>query len=271
MKHKVWAAFGLFAWLGCLVAPAQADDAKLASVKTPRGATQKFILIKPDKPVAAVILFAGGKGSLGLKSASDMAWGKGNFLVRTRELFAGEGLLVAVIDAPSDRQDGMNAIFRMGKGHADDIEAVAAYLKKEASVPVWLVGTSMGTFSAANGAINAANVDGLALTSTVTRSKPKWNIARSHPNGVANMELGKVTVPALILSHKKDGCEASPAADAPKLKAALAKAPVAEIVVLEGGSPPQSEPCEAKSPHGYLGIEPQAVSTIAGFIKANSK
>ena len=63
--------------------------------------------------------------------------------------------MVAVIDAPSDQGDKMNAIFRMSKAHADDIGAVAAYLKKEKDVPVWVVGTSMGTFSAANGAIGA--------------------------------------------------------------------------------------------------------------------
>ena len=65
--------------------------------------------------------------------------------------------------------------------HASDIGAMAAYLKKQAAVPVWLVGTSMGTFSAAGGAIAAEDVDGLVLTSTITRSAPDWKIARSHP------------------------------------------------------------------------------------------
>src|SRR5688572_6408504 len=169
--RRIGLSLMLFAWL---VQPSLADDAKLISVKTPRGATQKFIFIKPEKPVAAVILFAGGKGALQLKSATDMGWGKGNFLVRTREMFAAENLAVAVIDAPSDHQDGMNAIFRMSGGHAADIGTVAAWLKKEAGVPVWLVGTSMGTFSAAGGAIGAKDVGGLVLTSTITRSKPQW-------------------------------------------------------------------------------------------------
>ncbi len=100
-------------------------------------------------------------------------------------MFAAKGLMVAVLDAPSDQQGGMNATFRMGGGHAGDIGAVAAYLKKEAEVPVWLVGTSMGTFSAAAGAIGAKDIDGLVLTSTISRSKPQWKIAQSHPDGVA--------------------------------------------------------------------------------------
>ena len=100
------------------VSSAHAAGATLVSIPTPRGAKQAFILIKPDKPVASVILFAGGHGALGLKSASAMAWGAGNFLVRSRNLFAAQGLMVAVIDAPSDQQDGMNAIFRMSSAHA---------------------------------------------------------------------------------------------------------------------------------------------------------
>ena len=38
-----------------------------------------------------------------------MAWGAGNFLVRTRDAFAAQGLMVAVIDAPSDQKGGMSA------------------------------------------------------------------------------------------------------------------------------------------------------------------
>lgn len=259
-----------------LLAPAperaQAADAKLVSIATPRGAKQAFILIRPDSaPVASVILFAGGHGALRLKSAASMGWGAGNFLVRTRDMFAAKGLVVAVIDAPSDKQGGMNAVFRMSGAHAGDIAAVAAYLKTQADVPVWLVGTSMGTFSAAEGAIGAKGIDGLVLSSTITRSKPQWKIAGSHPNGVGSMALGKVAMPALIVSHAKDQCNITPASDAPKLKARLTNAKPVEVVLLEGGLPPQSEPCEAKAQHGFFGIEGKAVDAITAFIAANSK
>ena len=124
-----------------------------------------------------MILFAGGHGALGLKAPPTMKWGKGNFLVRTRDQFAahihGRGDRRAV-----RRQDGMNAIFRMGKAHADDIDAVAGYLKKQAAVPVWVVGTSMGTFSAARGAIGTKDVDGLVLTSSITRSRSRTGRSR---------------------------------------------------------------------------------------------
>jgi pimeloyl-ACP methyl ester carboxylesterase len=254
------------------MAPGDASaDATLVTLQTGRKVTQSFILIKPEKPVASVILFAGGHGALGLKGASSMQWGAGNFLVRTRDKFAAHNLMVAVVDAPSDQKGGMNAIFRMGKAHADDIGTVAAYLKAQASVPVWVVGTSMGTFSAAGGAIAAKGVDGLVLTSTITRAKPDWKIAGSHPDGVASMRLQDIAVPTLIVSHQKDGCAITPAGDAPKLQKRLTKAGKVDVVVLDGGAPPQSEPCEAKSQHGFLGIEDKAVDTIARFVKAGGK
>src|SRR5262249_10254727 len=81
-------------------------------------------------------------------------WGASNFLVRTRSKFAAHDLMVAVMDAPSDHQDELNPHFRMSREHS----AVTKHLRGRANVPVWLVGTSMGTFSAANRTIGATDV-----------------------------------------------------------------------------------------------------------------
>jgi pimeloyl-ACP methyl ester carboxylesterase len=248
---------------------ARAADATLVSIQTPRGVKQAFILVKPANPVASVILFAGGHGALGLRSTSTMRWGDMNFLVRTRAMFAAHDLMVAVVDAPSDQQQGMTAVFRIGGAHAGDIAAVAAYLKTQADVPVWLVGTSMGTFSAAGGAIGAKNIAGLVLTSTITRSKSSWRIAQSHRDGVASMAVQRISVPTLVVSHRKDGCAITPAADAAKLTQRLTKAAKVDLVLVDGGDPPQSDPCQARSAHGFLGIESEVVDKIAEFVKRN--
>jgi pimeloyl-ACP methyl ester carboxylesterase len=268
MWSKVRSVLVSSALLTAAASAVHAASADLVSIQTTRGAKQAFILITPSqKPVASVILFAGGDGALGLSGASSMNWGAQNFLVRTRNMFAARGLIVAVVDAPSDHKDGMNAVFRMSPGHARDIEAVAAHLKKQADVPVWLIGTSMGTFSAAGGAIAAKNVSGLVLTSTITRADSAWMIARSHRDGVASMALSQISVPTLIVSHRQDGCKLTPAADATKLKDRLTKAAKAEIALLDGGAAAVPDPCEGKSQHGFFGIEAQAVDTIAKFIK----
>ncbi len=221
--------------------------------------------------MATVILLAGGHGALGLTRASTVSWGAANFLVRSRERFAAHDLMVAVADAPSDRRQGMNAIFRMGTAHAGDIGAIARYLKEQVRIPVWLVGTSMGTFSAAGGAIAAPAIDGVVLTSTITRTKPEWMIAASHPDGVASMALQRIAVPTLIVSHRQDGCALTPADGAAKLRRRLTSAPRAEIVLLDGGDPPRSGPCEAVSQHGFLGIEDDAVNAIVQFITSQTR
>jgi dienelactone hydrolase len=248
------------------------QESSLVSIKTQRGVTQKFILIKPkEPPKASAILFAGGLGALRLKTATTMGWGTGNFLVKVRNKVAAHGITVAVPDTPSDKPKGLFGSFRLTKTHAIDIDAIAAHLKKEANVPVWTVGTSLGGFSAASGAIYGRNVHGLVLTSTTTRVLPDWPIAKSHPHAVASMPLGQFKGPALIVAHAKDGCMVSPAVDAEKLRKALNNAKPVEVVVLDGGRAEHPNPCEAMGHHGFLGIEDKAVDTLARFIIANSK
>jgi hypothetical protein len=48
--------------------PEISNTASLVTLETRPGIDQKFILIKPNKPVASVILFAGGHGALNLSS-----------------------------------------------------------------------------------------------------------------------------------------------------------------------------------------------------------
>jgi pimeloyl-ACP methyl ester carboxylesterase len=272
MARSFLLVFVLAMLLADISGAAQVGTPTLVSIQTPRGATQTFILIKVDDPVASVMLFAGGHGALGLKNASSMKWGAEGFLARSRGKFADHNFTVAVVDAPSDQQQGMNPMFRMSGAHAGDIGAVAAYLKKQAGVPVWLVGTSMGTFSAARGAIAAKDIDGLVLTSTITGAMPESTLAKSHPDGVASMALPEITVPTLILSHRNDACKITPATDAPKLSKRLTKASRVEVALLDGGDPPLSEdPCGAKAHHGYFGMEAEAVNAIVKFISSNSK
>ena len=260
-------------------APLTSDSAEIQSnelvkLETRPGATQRFILINPANPVASVILFAGGWGNLQLGSGfgePTVSNSSKNFLVRTRKDFAKQGLMVAVIDSPSDKKK-MNSIWRISEENGQDIKGVANYLKSQANIPVWLVGTSYGTLSAPNGTIrNKEVVDGLVLTSSVTRMRAKSKIYGTHPDGIINMDLGKITVPTLIVSHQDDKCELTPASDAPKLKKALVNSPKVEIMYFTGGKRPKSKPCHALSAHGFYGIEDQVVTAIADFIKANSK
>jgi hypothetical protein len=251
--------------------PARAGaEEQLVTLDTRAGVTQKFILITPQKPVAAVILFAGGKGNLDLSGAADrpvLGWGKGNFLVRTRHDFAAHGFAVAVVEAPSDRKArrGMRGGFRNSAEHVTDIDAVTAHLKKTVRVPVWLIGTSRGTESAAYVAIHAKEeVAGVVFTSSMTEDN-------SDGRPVTDLALDRIRVPALIVAHEDDGCRVTPPEGAERIAKGLVNAPKVEVKMFSGGDEPRSKPCNAKSAHGFLGIEQDVVAAIAAFIKSASR
>lgn len=262
----------LAAALAVTALAAHANAAELVSVETPESGQLTYLLELPDAPTAAVILFAGGNGLIGLSAGafgSVNVKNPGNFLVRTRDKFAAHGFAVAVVDTPRGKRK-MNAVYRMSAAHAGDIAAVADDLARRADVPLWLIGTSMGTFSAPNGALALKDrVKGLVVTSSITRSPERWSIHETHPNGIIDMGLGGIAVPVLVTSHRDDGCDKTPAADADKLAAAFTGSPKTEVMIFTGGDEPISDPCNAKSQHGYFGIETEVVDAIAAFIKEN--
>jgi len=243
--------------------PASALDEKILTIPSRPGVTESFVLIRPAQPpVASVILFMGGRGGLGL-SREPLGPRNTNFLVRTRQQFAERGLLVAVVDAPSDRMTEALVRFRTSAEHAADVRALIAALRADAPVPVWLIGTSMGSVSAASAAarLGADGPDGVVLTSSVTRA------SRQMGESLDDVALDKIRVPVLIVHHRDDGCRASPYTDvkwgiARRLKAS----PKHQILTFSGGAAPQSDACEPLAPHGYFGIETQVVDAITAWI-----
>ena len=250
----------LLLWaLPALVAGGSAGAEDLVTLQTRPGVTQPFYVTRPaGAPVASLLLFAGGDGRLVPYGPANLQ--HGNFLVRSRDLFAGKGFLVAVIDTPSDQTAGLGG-FRLSPEHATDIAAVVGWLGQAAPVPVWLVGTSRGSISAALGAALAPGVHGLVLTSSVTRDAP------AQPGSVFAVDLARIAVPTLVVNHRDDGCFVAVPGDAQHLLDALARAPIKEAQLYDGGAPARTKPCEALSPHGYFGIEPQVVAGISDWIK----
>jgi pimeloyl-ACP methyl ester carboxylesterase len=246
-------------WLLAPAAPLAAEE--LISLQTRSGVTQSFYLTKPaGTPRAALVLFPGGDGKLRNYGPADLK--RGNFLVRSRDLFVQRGFTVAVFDAPSDEGSGMTD-FRTSKQHATDIAAVVAWLRQSGGAPVWLVGTSRGTISAALGAARTAGIAGLVLTSSVTRA------SRRERETVYDAGLSEIKIPVLVVHHRQDACPICPFADTGQLLESLAQAPRKELLAFEGGAAPRSDPCEALSAHGYLGIERQVVAAISEWIVAH--
>jgi hypothetical protein len=94
-------------------------------------------------------------------------------------------------------------------------------------------------------------------------------VSRQSRSGETVFSAGSnaVAVPALVVANSRDGCSASPPGDAPALLAAMAGSPRKEMVLVDS-SELRSDPCQALSPHGYLGIEPSVIARIAGWIEA---
>lgn len=260
---RILAGFFMVLWL-CFDSAAFAQVAeKVVDIPTRPGITQRFIYLAPENPRAAVILFAGGHGGLQISSSGTLGWGKNNFLVRSRNLFAERGLSVAVIDAPSDRQyTAFIGGFRQTAEHGEDIKAVIAWLKKQNNVPVWLVGTSRGTQSAAFIAtqlgVKDGGPDGLVLTSTI--------LSDNKGRPVPEMPLEKIAIPVLVVHHEKDGCKHCLYSDIHRLMDKLNAVPRKELIAVNGGNN-QGDPCEALAYHGFYGIENDVVSRISAWIK----
>jgi pimeloyl-ACP methyl ester carboxylesterase len=247
-----------------LLAPARAPavDDEFRTVPTRPGVTNGFLLVRPaGPPIASVILFAGGHGGLAL-SESGIGWGARNFLVRTRARFAEHGLLVAVIDAPSDRSALGLWNFRSTAEHAEDVKAVIAALRGLAPVPVWVVGTSMGTVSAASVAarLTDGGPDGVVLTSSITRTN------RVVGESIYTLKLDRITAPTLLVHHAHDACGVTPVGAMSGVLKDLKNSRKKELLTFDGGDPPRSDACEPLAAHGFFGLDAEVVAAIAKWI-----
>ena len=250
--------------LTVLALHARAQSAQqVVDVPTRPGVTQRMLVLSPPQPKAAVMLFAGGHGGLRISADGTINGLRGNFLVRTRQQFVQQGLLVALIDAPSDRQGGgFLEGFRQTGEHAADVKAAIARVRELAQVPVWLIGTSRGTQSVGYVATQLTSddgPDGIVLTSTILTDK--------RGRAVPLMSLGKVRVPVLVVHHENDGCPLCAFNQVPWLMDKLTNSPRARLIAVSGGQS-QGDPCEAFAYHGYNGIEDDVVQQIAGWILA---
>ncbi len=83
-----------------------------------------------------------------------------------------------------------------------------AHLQQSTGLPVWLIGTSRGTESAAHVAMHSREtIARLVLTSTLT-------VPTAKGVSVAGMALGKIGVPTLLVAHEHDACWVTPPHDA---------------------------------------------------------
>lgn len=198
------------------------------------------------------MLFQGGPGRIGIFPNGTTR--VESFLAVGARRFTQQGITVAIVDAPSDRRTLDD--FRHTAEHAQDIAAVIAFLREQSSLPVWAIGTSNGSLSAATaGAIlQERGLDGLVLTSSTTR-KP---VAAAHP--VTDAALDRINVPTLFVHHRDDQCVVTPYSAIPGVMASMLNAKKIDLITVEGGFLGNNA-CHGGY-HQFLGIENEVTQKI---------
>lgn len=255
-------------------ARAATDCGELVSLPAHDGTTQRVSIASPAAAWGGVVLLAGGSGVIDLDDQGCAQALTGNSLVRGAPFLHAAGLITALVDAPTDlhrNPDGL-AGFRADPRHAEDIGRVIAELRRRVNGPIWLVGTSRGTISAANAGARlagATRADGVVLTSVLTagnsRGQKPW-VAQT----VFDLPLASITAPVLLLGHADDLCVRTPPARMADVASRITSVRK-QLVTVTGGPGGRGvagvEACEGRSPHGFVGQEEDVLAGIVRFIR----
>jgi hypothetical protein len=263
-------AAGRLAFLSVLAAflllfgSAAAMAQEIVTLPSRSGMTQSFFIASlPQSPQAVALLFPGSGGLIRLRQENgQIKFGQNNFLVRSRGEFVQRGMVTIILDAASDYQTGwgMSDEFRLGEDHFTDVSTVVADLgKRFPGLPLFLVGTSRGTISAAAlGARFDSGLSGVVLTSTMFR--PAGAKSKEPGPGLSRFDFTRIKIPVLFVHHVSDQCAVTPYSDAARL------ADKHPLISVYGGRAPESGPCDPFSAHGYFGKESETVEEIVNWM-----
>lgn len=182
----------------------------------------------------------------------------GNFLIRSRRHWVDEETLVIVIDAPSDQWSGFSQLFRQEPRYGAGVAALLAEATRRYAVSDWtLVGTSEGSVSAFHAArMNPGLAQRLILTSSLF-------LRGGHGPGLSGVNWAGLTPRLLWAHHESDPCPYTPYRSAQQ-HAEMTRSP---LLTVRGGGPYRGAPCEARSAHGFAGIEGETVLAMRSWVK----
>ncbi len=199
------------------------------------GGTQRFLYVRPDAPIAIVVVISGGDGTLGIQNDGTM-----NTLTslcgpvtRNRQPLADAGFAIALVDANSS-----GVVYQF-----TDILAVVRYMQARHDVPVWITGGSASTGIVADLAAN--------LPADIRAGVVFYSPAR-----LPATSFSSITRPAMVISHALDTLAAGSFTFN-----ALTSAVVKDRATLIGGS---NGGCGY---HLFNGIDTEFMATFSGFIR----
>jgi hypothetical protein len=235
MKTLFAALASLFLFHGV----ASATD-ELATANLSSGETFNYILTtrSPGKIAYGMILMPGGNGRLNPRmEGGRLAFAAGgNFLIRSREMFADQQFVAASTDATST-PDRILAIVRdLGKRYGP--------------IAIYVIGTSRSTEAT------------MALAKPLDGQVAGF-VHTSSMNGISGFDTRSLKSRQLIVSHRMDGCKVT----RPSNSASSHNKYGTEFFEVEGGIS-VGDDCEAQAYHGYNGIEAPTIARIKGWIQA---
>lgn len=200
-----------------------------------RGTSQRFLYLRPDAPIANVVIWPGGDGILDIQTDGRMTalLASCNPPVRNRQALADHGYAVAVVDVPTDRR---------AFNPADLIEVVR-YLQSRNNVPTWIVGGSTSTASTLDVAV------------TLALGNPAGFVFYS-PEAFSAARAASVNGPSLVIYHPLDTRQ-----EGKLLYDSLTSAPAKREVILTGGN---NSGCAGY--HTLNGLDAPFVSALFAFI-----
>ncbi len=245
-------------------------EQSIQSIETRPGVTLTYMIHTPGSPTkGTLVLFGGSTGEGHFGASSDGIKLSDNFLARTSPDFVKRGYTIVLVGVPSDNPSGMTDSFRISQQHTADIQKLVRVIAEKFPAPIYIVGTSRGTLSAAHVAIsvNDGHIKGLILTSSL--------------ESVGLLPLKRLTMPVLIIHHGQDDCHSTPYSAAYALKKSCSNSSRVNFVTVKGGSPGVgyyaaqgrkkndgfgADPCKALSCHGFLGVEKYVVEVISDWL-----
>ena len=228
-KLEIWI---LFFFLACASHANGEIVQRVVDIPTRPGINQRMVVLTPQDAKAAVILFAGSHGGLQISPDGSFKWGAGNFLVRSRQLFAEQGLLVVVVDAPSDRQNppylsGFRPAARTCRRHQSRYRLGEGAGQSACLAGRHKPGNAVGCIMSPLNSMVRAGPDGLVLSSTILTDK------KERP--VPAMPLGNLRVPVLVVHHEQDACSHCSFNDIRGLMEKLGNTPRKQLLTFKGG------------------------------------
>lgn len=201
------------------------------------GATQRYLLVAPERPIATIVSVPDGDGTYGIQNDGSMTTrvSRCSPIARTRQALAERGFAVALVDADSTGQPWK----------IDNVEAVMRDLRGRFAVPLYIMGGSAATATISELGVVLPD----ALPGGVILVSP----------GFPDANVSRIRRPSLVIYHVGDTDQFGF-----QTFNALTSAVVREQAALSGGN---NLGC---GHHLFSGLDAEFANTTASFIETHN-